>query len=68
MAIKMLRREGERGKNSLCEFLCDTSSDVSDLPTETSTGTVGDYCSAGSIALIAEDKSLVVLNNQGEWV
>lgn len=68
MAIKMLTREGGKGPNSHCEFLCDTSSDVANLPTETSKGTVGDYCSAGSIAIIAEDKSLVILNNQGEWV
>lgn len=67
MAVKMLRREGGKGKNSLCEFLCDTKDDIANLPTETSTGTVGDYCSSGSIAIIAEDKEIIILNNQGAW-
>lgn len=60
---------------SVCEFLCDTSDDISTLPTSSTEGTGGktEYdnqkCSAGSIAFISgqSDIKFYTLNNQDIW-
>lgn len=60
----------------VCEFICDTASDVSTLPTSTSEGTGGksvydnQKCASGSIAIVAENGSeskQYMLNNQDIW-
>lgn len=60
----------------VCEFICDTASDVSTLPTSTSEGTGGktaydnQMCASGSIAIVAENGSeskQYMLNNQDIW-
>ena len=59
-----------------CEFLCDTASDVTTLPTSTSEGTGGksaydnQKCASGSIAIVAEngaESKQYMLNNQDIW-
>lgn len=60
----------------VCEFICDTASDVSTLPTSTSEGTGGktaydnQMCASGSIAIVAENgpgSKWYMLNNQDVW-
>lgn len=68
MAIKVLERGSGEGCNCITIFLCDTEADVSDLPTETKVGECGSLCSAGSMAIIAQNKKVLILNTQGEWV
>lgn len=36
MAIKVLEKGSGSGRNCLMTFLCDTTADIKDLPTETS--------------------------------
>ena len=59
-----------------CEFICDTASDISTLPTSISEGTGGktaydnQKCASGSIANVAENGSeskQYMLNNQDIW-
>ena len=69
MSIKILKH----GHNFLEEptmcFLCDTETDIADLPTQTTNGKFdGVHCGAGSFAIIAEGHTLKILNNKGEWV
>ena len=60
----------------VCEFICDTASDISTLPTSTSEGTGGkkvhdnQKCASGSIATVAENgtgSKKYMLNNQDTW-
>lgn len=60
----------------ICEFICDTASDISTLPTSISEGTGGktaydnQMCASGSIAIVAENGSeskQYMLNNQDIW-
>ena len=60
----------------VCEFICDTASDISTLPTSTSEGTGGkkvhdnQKCASGSIATVAENgtgSKKYMLNNQDIW-
>ena len=60
----------------VCEFICDTASDITTLPTSISEGTGGrtvydnQKCASGSIAIIAESGSeskQYMLNNQDIW-
>ena len=60
----------------ICEFVCDTTSDVSTLPTSISEGTGGktkydnQLCSSGSIATVIDngsDPKKYILNNQNTW-
>ena len=60
----------------VCEFICDTASDISTLPTSTSEGTGGkkvhdnQKCASGSIATVAENSTgskKYMLNNQDIW-
>ena len=60
----------------VCEFICDTASDISTLPTSTSEGTGGkkvhdnQKCASGSIATVAENSTVskkYILNNQDIW-
>lgn len=60
----------------VCEFICDTASDISTLPTSISEGTGGksaydnQKCASGSIATIAEsdaESKRYILNNQDIW-
>lgn len=67
MAIKVLEKGSGEGCNCKTVFLCDTTADIKNLPTETETGSCGECCSAGSLAIIADPHGLRILNNQGEW-
>lgn len=67
MAIKVLEKGSGDGCNCITTFLCDTTADIKDLPTEDKPGACGDCCSAGSIAVIADTHDKRILNNQGEW-
>ena len=60
----------------LCEFICDTASDISTLPTFSSEGTGGrtaydnQKCASGSMAIVADNGSWskqYMLNNQDIW-
>ena len=60
----------------VCEFICDTASDIATLPTSISEGTGGktaydnQKCASGSIANIAEngaESKQYMLNNQDIW-
>lgn len=60
----------------VCEFICDTASDISTLPTSISEGTGGktaydnQKCASGSIANVAEngvESKQYMLNNQDVW-
>lgn len=59
-----------------CEFICDTASDISTLPTSISEGTGGksaydnQKCASGSIATVVDNGSgskWYMLNNQDDW-
>ena len=60
----------------VCEFICDTASDISTLPTSISEGTGGkskydnQKCASGSIANVVEngaESKQYMLNNQDIW-
>lgn len=60
----------------LCEFICDTTDDVSTLPTSIAEGTGGktkydnQVCGSGSIAVVADNgtnSKRYMLNNQDVW-
>lgn len=60
----------------VCEFICDTASDITTLPTSISEGTGGktaydnQKCASGSIANVAEngaESKQYMLNNQNIW-
>ena len=60
----------------LCEFICDTASDISTLPTFSSEGTGGktaydnQKCASGSMAIVADngaESKQYMLNNQDIW-
>ena len=60
----------------VCEFICDTASDISTLPTSTSEGSGGrtaydnQKCASGSIAIVVEngaESKQYMLNNQDVW-
>lgn len=68
MAIKVLDRDNGEGKKCITTFLCDTEEDVANLSTEENIGECGSYCSAGSMAIVAETKKVLILNTQGKWV
>lgn len=60
----------------VCEFICDTASDISTLPTSISEGTGGktaydnQMCASGSIAIVVEsdaESKRYILNNQDIW-
>ena len=59
----------------VCEFICDTASDITTLPTSISEGTGGrtaydnQKCASGSIAIVASgsESKQYMLNNQDIW-
>lgn len=60
----------------VCEFICDTASDIFTLPTSISEGTGGktaydnQMCASGSIAIVVEsdaESKRYILNNQDIW-
>ena len=57
MAISTMKQNGHTAYNNI-EFVIDTKSDVENLPTT---------CSPGSIAFCVEDSSVYMLNNQKVW-
>lgn len=61
--IKVLKRDNGEGCNCITEYLCDTTADVANLPTN--------ECAAGSMAIVAEPDvntpRIYILNNYGEW-
>lgn len=50
------------------EFICDTESDILNLPTSKRNGTEYATCSPGSKALVLETKKLYVLANNDRWI
>ena len=62
----------KNGAFNYCEFICDSESDLPDLPTnEKSIKINSSYisnCAIGSKAIITDVRKLYVLNNQNEWV
>lgn len=76
--FKVSNRNGSVFGNEpyICEFVCDTTSDVPTLPTSISEGTGGktkydnQLCSSGSIATVIDngsDPKKYILNNQNTW-
>ena len=76
--FKVTNRNGSVFGNEpyICEFVCDTTSDVPTLPTSISEGTGGktkydnQLCSSGSIATVIDngsDPKKYILNNQNTW-
>ena len=76
--FKVTNRNGSIFGNEpyICEFVCDTTSDVPTLPTSISEGTGGktkydnQLCSSGSIATVIDngsDPKKYILNNQNTW-
>lgn len=76
--FKVKNRNGSVFGNEpyICEFICDTTSDVPTLPTSISEGTGGktkydnQLCSSGSIATVIDngsDPKKYILNNQNTW-
>ena len=76
--FKVSNRNGSIFGNEpyICEFVCDTTSDVPTLPTSISEGTGGktkydnQLCSSGSIATVIDngsDPKKYILNNQNTW-
>jgi len=66
--IKVDRTENSYDRvGGIITYLCDYEADVSSLPTglPTDAGTV--LALPGSIAIVADPKSLYVLNTQHEW-
>lgn len=53
-----------------CEFICDSISDLADLPTNEDMGTGRDKakCAIGSKAHVLQNKKMYILNNSNEWV
>ena len=50
------------------EFVCDSVSDIQNLPTSKKHGSEYATCSPGSKALILENKKLYILSNDDKWV
>lgn len=54
------------------EFLCDSESDIANLPTSKKDSDAEDgiipNCSPGSKAIVVETKKVYILNNADEWV
>lgn len=49
-------------------FVCDTTNDINDLPTNKETGENGlETCSIGSKAIIIENRTQYILNGNNEW-
>lgn len=69
MSIKVIKTGAGIGCNCIKEFLCDTTSDVANLPTMNSGQ--NEACAAGSLAIVAmpdaDAKRILILDNQGEW-
>lgn len=76
--FKVTNRNGSVFGNEpyICEFVCDTTSDVLTLPTSISEGTGGktkydnQLCSSGSIATVIDngsDPKKYILDNQNTW-
>ena len=76
--FKVANRNGSVFGNEpyICEFVCDTTSDVPTLPTSISEGTGGktkydnQLCSSGSIATVIDngsDPKKYILDNQNTW-
>lgn len=51
------------------KFICDTTSDLLELPTSRKASKTNGIksCSVGSIAIVINDNSTYMLNNQDEW-
>lgn len=75
---KVLKRTGDvfGDEPYVCDFLCDTSDDISTLPTSSTEGTGGktkydnQKCASGSVAFVSKTDAITkfyVLNNQDVW-
>ena len=63
MASKMISKEYCVLEDSdICEFICDTETDVTNLQTEYPN------CCAGSNALVVETGNVYMVNASGNWV
>ncbi len=69
------RRAPVFGKGEfVCDFFCDSASDIPTLPTSKALGTGGsipeenEVCAAGSSAYVVSDGTLYMLNNEDNWI
>lgn len=51
------------------KFICDTKTDLAELPTNTKSSVTHKIksCSVGSIAVVIENSTTYILSNSGEW-
>ena len=63
---KILSMSGYQVSNNIAKFVCDTVSDIQNLPTQNS-GPIFERCSAGSVTICLEDRYLYMLSNAGVW-
>lgn len=75
MAYKVIKAHGSTHGKARREFICDTASDITDLPTSKKMGkaqagdTVSDeMCAVGSTASVTETGDLYELNASNTWV
>ena len=67
--IRKLTTVGYEAANAVGRFICDYQSDLSDLPTQTRSAKYPemDMVNAGSTAVVLEDGTQYMLDNQGQW-
>lgn len=58
MAFKRKTYKGMFVDTDEC-FVCDTASDIQNLPTD---------CQQGSTAFVIEDSTMYMINSQGSWI
>lgn len=62
-------KNGDLSSSPISNFLCDTRSDITFLPThKNGTKKFPDKVYAGSTALVIEDASVWILNNEDVWI
>ena len=66
--ISILKISGKPNTATIKEFLCDTESEVTQLPHIKSDGNgLSEWCSAGSTAICIDPLSVYILGNDDVW-
>ena len=67
--IRKLAMVGLEAANNIGRFICDAKSDIDDLPSQTRSAKYPemDCVASGSTAVVVEDASEYILDNQGNW-
>ena len=67
--IRKLAMVGLEAANNIGRFICDFKSDIDDLPTQERSAKYPsmDCVGSGSTAVVVEDASEYILDNQGNW-